>query len=482
MKPTITAVALLLAAAVSAFAQQPPGGGMAAAPAGGMTTGQQQPIFSATQNPLAGGVPEKAPQPGVMKLTLADTISRALERNLAIVLSQQGVEAARGDKWLAQSGILPDLSAELTESRQTLNLASFGLSVPGIPLFVPPFNVLDARVSVTQTVFDLSAFDHARAGSENLTAAKHSLNDVRNLVVLAATNMYLQVLAAASRVETAQAQLQTAQALVTQAEDMKKSGILAGIDLLRAQVQAGAQQQRLIIARNDLERQKLGLARAIGLAPGQQFELAEPMTYQPAQPVNLETAIQQAISTREDIKSAEARLRALEQERNAAAMSRVPAVRFAANYGAIGNDLSSALNTYTIAGLVQVPLFQAGREEGRKAQAEAALRRQQAAVQDLRAQAGYEIRLAALDVSAADERVRVAQEAMNLATQQLQQARDRFTAGVGDNIAVIQAQEALATASENYIGSLYAHNLAKAALARALGTGAPAAASSSGVK
>lgn len=481
MKATLTALVFSLAAAVPALAQQPPGGGSMAPPMAPIGAAQQ-PIFSGGQNPLAGGLPEKAPQPGVLKLTLADTVSRALERNLAIVMSQQNVEAARGEKWLAQSGVLPDLAASLTESRQTLNLASFGLSVPGIPLFVPPFNVFDARVSVTQTVFDLSAFDHARAGSENLTAAKHSLNDVRNLVVLAATNMYLQVLAAMSRVETVQAQLQTAEALTTQAEDLKKSGIVAGIDLLRAQVQSGAERQRLIIARNDLERQKMALARAIGLAPGQQFELAEPMTYQPSPPVSLDSAIQQALSTREDIKSAEARLRALQQERNAAAMARLPAVRLAANYGTIGNSASSSLNTYTIAGLVQVPIFQAGRDEGRKAEAEAALRRQQAVVEDLRAQAGYEVRLAALDVSAADERVRVAKEAMDLATQQLQQARDRFSAGVGDNIAVIQAQEALATASENYIGGLYAHNLAKAALARALGTGAPTAGSSSGVK
>jgi outer membrane protein TolC len=478
MKATITAVALCLAAA-PALAQQSAGADSMAAPG---PTAAPQPIVSGGQSPLAGGLPDKAPQPGVLKLTLADTISRALERNMAVVLSQQNVETARGEQWLARSGVLPDLNATLRESRQTLNLASFGLTLPDIPPLVPPFNVFDARIGVSQTIFDVSAFDHARAGSENLAAAKHSLNDVRNLVVLAATNMYLQVLAASSRLETAQAQLQTAEALTTQAEDLKKSGIVAGIDLLRAQVQAGAERQRLIIARNDLERQRLALARAIGLAPGQQFELAEPMTYQPAQPLGLDTALQQAISSREDIKSAEARLRALQQERNAAAMSRLPAVRVAADYGAIGNSVSSALNTYTIVGLVQVPLFDAGREQGRRAQAEAALRRQQAAVEDLRAQAGYEIRLAFLDVSAADERVRVAKEAMDLATQQLQQARDRFTAGVGDNIAVIQAQEALASASENYIGSLYAHNLAKAALARALGTGAPAAGPSSGVK
>jgi outer membrane protein TolC len=453
----VAACAALLWAAKAEAGQAQSPATMATAPA------QQVP-----GSPLAGSVPAAA-EPGTLTLTLKDALDRALQHNLAVVLGREGIEAARGGRLQALSGVLPELDASLVERRQTTNLETFGLTLPGLPPLIGPFNVFDARVSLSQTIFDLGAIERAVAGNRNLDAARHSLRDARDLVVVAAADLYFQAIAAHSRVAAAQAQLDTAEALSRQAADMKQSGLVAGIDVLRAQVQADAERQRLIIARNDEQRQRLAFARAIGLAPGQAFELVDDIVYRPMEPVSLDAAVQQAYGAREDLKAAENRLKALEAEHKASIGERLPSVHVAADYGTTGLTAASALPTYTLAGVVRVPIFNVAAQRAHAAQTQAAVQRQSALVADLRAQVAYEVQLALADLQAADERVTVSKEAADLATQQLQQARDRFAAGVGDNIAIVQAQQALASASENYIASLFAHNASKAAFARALG-------------
>jgi outer membrane protein TolC len=437
--------------------------------AAGQAAGAQQGAPPGGGSLLGGSVPERAIEPGTIELTLKDAIDRALQRNLAVVLGTQGVAAAEGGRLQALSGLLPDVDGTLLERRQTSNLETFGLTLPGLPPLIGPFNVFDARVSLSQSIFDVRAIQLAAAGSRNLDAARHTLQDARDLVVAVAATLYFQAVAAHSRVVAVQAQLDTAEALSRQAIDLKQSGIVAGIDVLRAQVQADSERQRLIIARNDEQRQRLMLARAIGLAPGQAFHLADEMSYRPVEGVTLDDAVKQALERREDLKSAQSRLEALEAEHKAANGERLPSLHVAADYGSTGLTVGSAFPTYTIAGIVRVPIFNLGAQRARSLQSQAAVERQRAVVADLQAGIQYEVELALADLNAAGERVKVSEETVNLAGQQLQQARDRFAAGVGDNIAIVQAQQAVASATDNYIASLFAHNFAKAAFARAIG-------------
>ncbi len=456
VKGVVAVLAILLGAAPqSALSLQP----SPAAPQGPLPS----------QSPLLGSVPQEAVEPGALKLTLKDTIDRALKHNLAAVLGQRAVDTARGSRLQALSDILPQVGGSLIERRQTANLQTFGLALPDLPPLIGPFNVFDARISLSQTVFDVGDFARVSAGNRTLEAAQHSLRDARDLVVVAAATMYFQTIAAHSRVAAARAQLETAEALGRQANDLKQSGLVAGIDVLRAQVQVDTERQRLIIARNDEERQRLVFARAIGLAPGQVFELANDIPYQPLEPLTLAAAVKQAYEQREDLKSAQSRLQALEAEHRAAIGDRLPSLQVAADYGTTGLTVSSALPTYTMVGLVRVPIFNVGTQRARVIQSQAAVERQQSLVADLRAQIAYDVQLAIADLAAADERVKVSKETADLAGQQLQQARDRFAAGVGDNIAIVQAQQAVAAAADSYIASLFAHNAAKAALARAMG-------------
>ncbi len=474
-RSTLAAAVVVAAAtcfgAATAGAQGPPSepqiGGTAAQPVPAPSSGLN---LSAAQNPFLGGVVSGKATSGVVALSLSDAIARGLKQNLGLVLGERNVQSATGNRWGTLSGLLPNVTGHITPEREILNLAAFGFPLPpGTNPLVGPFNVIDFRVAVSQAVFDWSAINAARAGSESLDAAKMSYKDVRDTVVFTIATLYLQAVTGASQIEAAQAQVTTSQALYNRAVDMKKSGVVPAIEVLRAQVQLQAQQQRLIFFQNEFAKRKLTLARAIGLPLEQQFDLSDRVPYAALPPMSLDEALKQAYATRPDLQAAASTLRAAEDAKRAAQGLALPSVHVNADVGYIGQTVGTVERTYTVIGLVRVPIFQGGAVRGRVLQAEAAVQQQRAQFEDLRTRIDYEVRTAFLDLKAAEDRVKVAQGALDLANQQQTQAQDRFAAGVASNIEVVQAQEAVATASDNYISSLYAHNVAKISLARALG-------------
>jgi outer membrane protein TolC len=250
---------------------------------------------------------------------------------------------------------------------------------------------------------------------------------------------------------------------------MKQAGTAAGIEITRAQVQVGNQRQRVIYFENELAKQKLQLARAIGLPLGQAFNIADAFPYRTLEDLTPEAAVRQALDARADFKSAQQLVKAAEAAKQAAIGALLPSVAIAADVGEIGPTWASAQRTFSVAAAVSVPIFQSGRERSRLILADASLKQEQAQLADLQAKIEYDVRAALLDVTSSAERVRVAGSAADLAGLQLTQAEDRFAAGVASHIEVVQAQEAVATAADNLIASQLDHNLAKAALARALG-------------
>jgi outer membrane protein TolC len=422
------------------------------------------------RNPFFGGVPSGPAQPGVLPLSLTEVIDRGLKHNLGLLLAEQGTREFRGGRLRALSDLLPHLTTRTSETREQINLQAFGFpSFPGIRPIIGPFHVFDARAYLSQSILNLKDVNTARAGSENLKAAEYAYADARDLVVLVCADLYLEVIAEASRVEAARAQVNAAQALYDQAVDFRKAGMVPGIDILRAQVELEGQQQRLMFFQNEFQKQKLDLARVIGLPPGQQFDLTDQIPYAPLPALTLEQAFQQAYHDRADYQGAIARVHAAESEKRAARGEGLPSLDMNADYGAIGFEPGRSHGTFTLAANLRVPLFQGGRVHAEVLEADAILRQRQAELEDLRSRIDYEVRTAMLDLQSASERAHVAQSALDLAKEQVKQAQDRFAAGVVNSLEVVQAQEALATANENYISSLYAHNFAKASLARALG-------------
>jgi outer membrane protein TolC len=422
------------------------------------------------QDPFLGGVPTGQLQPGKIPLSLDEAISRGLKYNLGVLLTGEGTREARGAHWRALSNLLPNVSAGVSESAQQINLAALGFpGFPGIPQIVGPFSVFDARGYVSQTLFDLHALERTHEESNKTKAAEYTYQNARDLVVLVCANLYLQSVADSSRAQSADAQVKTAQALYDRAADLRKAGVVAGIDVLRAQVELQAQQQRLIYFQNEFAKRKLSLGRAIGLPIGQEFTLTDAIPYSPMPPVGLDQALDRAYSTRADFQAAKMQVQAAEAAKKAALGHALPSLHFNGDYGDIGNAPGRSHGTFTVAATLKIPLFQGGRVHGEMLQADAQLAERRAQLEDLRARIAYEVRSALLDLKSSSDRTQVARSARDLAHEQLQQAQDRFSAGVVSSIEVVQAQDALATADENYISSLYAFNVAKASLARALG-------------
>ncbi|MGC2473502.1 MAG: TolC family protein [Candidatus Sulfotelmatobacter sp.] len=426
-----------------------------------------------SQSPFQGSAPEGNATSEVLQIDFKDAIDRGLRNNLGLLLAGDQALAARGQRWHELAELLPNVGIRAQEAVQTESLTALGLRGnvfhTTVPRVIGPFNYFDLRANLSQNVFNFRALERERAATANLKAAQLSLKDAREIVVLAVGNSYLQAIAAAARVETSEAQVKNAQALFDKASDQQKAGLSPAIDALRAQVELQTRQQQLIVARNDLAKLVLTVGRVIGLPPGQRFVLIEKAPYQALTPLPLETYLQRAFSERADYQAALAQVASAELSRKAAFAGHYPSLDLSANFGDIGTTPGQSNGTWQVIGGINIPVFAGNRVHADVLEADAQLRQLRSQLGDLRGQIDYQVRTALLDLNAAAEQVEVARSSVDLAEQTLSQSQDRFTAGVTDNLEVVQAQESVAAAHESYIQSLYAHNLAKVELAYVIG-------------
>ncbi len=422
------------------------------------------------RSPFSGALAPDKPSPEPMPLSLSAAIRLGLERNLGAVLSASAETTARGDRLIASSRLLPHVELNVNETSQQIDLAAYGFSgFPGVGSIIGPFGLFDARGKVTQQVFNLRSLYGKRAGDQQLKAATLSVQDARDTVVMVVAALYWQAVAGASRIDATRAQVSTAEAVYQQAVDQRAAGLVPKIDVLRAQVELQTERQRLISDQSEFEKQKLNLAEAIGLPSGQTIQLTDVLNFAEMMTLGADEAIESAYLTRMDYQSQVAKVKAAELSSKSIRAVRVPSLSFDGDYGAIGNTPDSSHGTYSARISLTIPVYAGGAERGADIQAEAEYQRQKATLDELRGRIGFEIRTALLDLKSSADRVDVNKSSVDLAQQQEVQARDRFAAGVTDNLEVVQAQQVLATANENYIASLYAYNLAKVSLARAMG-------------
>lgn len=422
-------------------------------------------------SPFSGSVPSKL-VPGVLSLSLQEAIDRGLKQNLGLLLSNTEIGAARGQRWQQLSALLPQVNAAPAVVDSKINLGEIGLtSFGGVPLppSVGPFSYFDARVSVSQSLFDWKSINNARAASQSLKSAEYSFKDARDLVVLAVGYTYLQAIADEARIETAEAQVKTAQALYDQAKDQVDAGTSPEIDGLRAKVELQTREQQLIQAKNNYAIQKLTVARVIGLAPGQEFDLTDKSPYHPFEGITLDEALKRAYASRSDYLAAMTDVRAAEFSRKAAIAGYLPSLSFNADIGEGGTHPSTATQVFDVRGTLSIPIFQGGSVHGDVLQADARIEQSRERLDNLRAQIDADVRTALFNLQSSAEQVAVARSNIDLAEETLRQSGDRFTAGVTDTVEVVQSQEAVASAHEQYISSLYSYNFAKISLARALG-------------
>jgi len=411
-----------------------------------------------------------------LPLNLNDAIRRGLSFNLGVIGATNSERGARAAERSALARLLPDVSGTLVAADEQISTATIGLQSarnlpPGFQFarVLGPFHFFEAGVLVSQRVFDLTALNNYRT-AKNITAAiANTVLDDRDLVVLAVGGSYLQAIAAAARIDSARAQVETAQALYTQAVWQNEAGVNAQIDVDRSRVEWQVQRLRLISYQTDFATQKLALGRMIGLPLGQEFTLTTMLEYRPGAPPSLPEALTAAFANRADLKAADAQLRAADQARKAAKAQHVPSFAVNGGYFVAGETPSQSNGVFSVLATVDFPIWRGGQIQADVAAAEAAYLQRRAEYDDTRGRVDFEVRTAFLRLNATNEQVAVAESNRTLAQNTVRQARDRFAAGVADTVEVVQAQESVATAEQDYIASLHALYLAKLSLARAMG-------------
>ena len=472
-------------------ATQLPLSGRSAQSGGSVKTSEQPaPSTTATVNTLspniqvqgayAGSTPGIAAQPFSGKLGLREAILRGLAYNLGQTDATQAVRQAEGQSKSSRSVLLPNLNGTVTENVETVDLRVQGLRVnfriPGFtfPSVIGPFNYMDLRAKLSQTVFDLAAINNYRSAREVASANRYSAQDARDLIILAVGGSYLQTIAAKARVVSEEAQVKSANAVYDQSKQQYEQGLAAKVDADRNQVQALTHQQRLVSLQNDLAKQKINLARMVGLPATDQYDITDEVPFTPAAPLTIEDALAQGLKQRADLKAADSQMRAAERTRAAARAERYPSLSVTSDYGGIGVNPNQLETTYTATATVKIPIWQGGKTEGDIEQADAAFRQRRAEYEDLKGQIESDVRSSYLDLQAAASQVEVAEKNVEVNKEALELTRQKAEVGVIDNVTLVQAQEAVTNAEFDYINAVFAYNVAKLSLARAIGRAAEA--------
>lgn len=422
-----------------------------------------------TQQDFKGSIVEGKATDGVLELTLDDAIQRGFRTNLGLILQGAQTQTVNGQKLQALQALLPTVTGSASYTVEQVNLAAYGLSFPGLNPIIGPFQVFDFRAYLSQSLVNVSSIQKYIAAKHNFQGAKLTAEDARNMVVLTIGNAYLLCIADQARIDAAIAERANAKVSLDQATAAHEAGTSPKLDVLRARVDYQNADQQVIQTQNNLEKDKLNLARAIGLPLDQKFHIADAAPFSAATPTTPEQAFADAQKNRKDLQASAERIKGAQSQKSAAKAEYYPTVDFNGDFGDLGTTPAHSHGTYTATGQVSVPILQIARTQGDIQVADANLKTAQARYSDQVQQVNADVRDALLDIEAAEKLVEATKSNVDLANEALSEAQQRFRAGVADNLAVSDAQSQTEQANNQYISALYQHNIAKLSLARAVG-------------
>ena len=431
----------------------------------GTTTADAQ--SSAKAQTLPAVAPTEA-----LRLTLDQAVGLALKQNPTAQIAILTAAQSEQDKNIARAELLPQVNARISDEAQKVNLlAQFGgkTPFPGFPKSLGPYQLFSAGPSVSAPVFDLTLWQRYQAARNTANASEANSLSTREQVILLAVSQYIGTLRAVANVQASRSRVDLAQALYDQAADLQKEGVGTGIDTLRANVELQNEKQRLLEAENERETSLYGLSRLLNLDPRQKIELADSLSFFDTPQPEVEASIEAALANRQEWKAVASQIKAAEGQKRAAQDSRLPNVRFDGTFSYVGTSGNTTLPTYTYQGSVNVPLFTGGRIRAQVVSADLEIRKLEEQRADLRNQIALDVKTALLNLDSARSEVQVANLGVQLSKEEVDQSRDRFKAGVANNIEVIQAQDSLSRANDNQIAALYRFNQARADLARSIG-------------
>ncbi len=441
-----------------------------------VATGQQQ-LYNSTGNNGAqvtsdsfkGSLVSGKSTGTTMDLSLDEAIQRGLRQNLGLILQTSAQKNANGQRLEQLQALLPTVTGNISIEVEQLNLAAFGLKFPGLNPIIGPFQVVDFRAYLTQNLVNVSALENYLSAKHNFQSAKLTAEDARDMVVLTVGNAYLLCIADQARIEAVNAELATSKVSLDQATDAHDAGTSPKLDVLRARVDYQNEQQTLISTTNQLAKDKLALARTIGLPLDQEFRLTDSAPYAALDNPDPAGSFAQALKTRKDLQAADEAVKSAKANKTSAFASQLPVLNFAGDFGDLGTTPGHSHSTFTGTGQLSAPILQIAKTRGQEQVAEAQYEQAQARLSDQVQQVNADVRDSILDVQAAAKLVEATHSNVELATEALSEAQQRFRAGVADNLPVSQAQSQSEQANDQYISALYQHNIAKLSLARALG-------------
>jgi outer membrane protein TolC/ABC-type transporter Mla MlaB component len=420
--------------------------------------------------PLLAASPVRAEDPAVLRLTLHDAVATALKENPQVQIATLNFAESQQDKSIARSALLPQAGLEVFDRAVRFNIdAQFGSKFPGIPEHAGPFQFFQGGPGVSMSLLDLTLWRRWQAAHQGVNASQAQETTVREQVVLLVVSQYLAGMRADAAVKAAQSRVDLAQALYDQAYDLQKHGVGTGIDTLRANVELQNEKQRLLEAQTQRKVALYGLSRLLNLDPHRETELADTPSFYQTPEIDANRSLEQAYETRPEMKALMARAHIAELAKRGASESRLPTVNFAGTVGQQGLSAPSAIPAYIYQVTLDVPIFTGGRIHAEMAKADLEIKKVEQERADLRNQIALEVKTSEAQLEAARNEVDVANLGVTLAREEVVQARDRFQAGVANNIEVISAQDALARANDNQIAALYGYNQARADLSHAIG-------------
>jgi len=437
-------------------------------------------MVSASNLLIALVLQTQAPGSAPLPLSFAGAVRQATKASAdigpaAVTIAGLRSDAAGARVRQARASLLPNLSLTGSWVNRTFNPQTLGFQLPGLslPSLVPPFNAYDGRARVTQTLFDLSSVSRVSAARGQLNAANAERSAVIETAAQNVALAYARAARANAVVAARQADSALAAELVGLAVAQQQAGVSASIDVTRAKTQLADAAGRLVVAENQLDRATIDLARALGIEPSTPITLTDSLSVQLGAadvPADRNAAVTQAVATRPDLIAEQARGAAARRAVSAISAERLPRLDLEADYGFSGLRVPDAVGTRQIAVEVTLPILDGFRREGRKAEQEAVARESDVRTRDLRQQVAADVDGALLDLRSAGAQQQIAVERLQLAAQEVSEARQRFRAGVAGNIEVINAQSSLLRARDADIDARFAAVSARIALARSVGS------------
>ncbi len=419
---------------------------------------------------LALATPIRAQDKPPLKLTLEDAVRLALKQNPRVAIARLDVATRREDRSIARAALLPQAGLAVSDAATRRNLQAFiGRTIPGFPQHSGPFQTFQAGPSFSAPVFDLTLWRHWQAAGQAVAGSRAQAETVRDETTLLVVSQYLGSLRAAAEVRAAGSRVTLAQALYNLAEQLQQQGIGTALDTLRANVELQNEKQRLIVAQTSLRTSLDGLVWLLGLDPHQSVELTDEQSFFQTPQSDLSRSLEAAYAERPEVRELAARLEAARLEKRAASESRLPTVALQGFWNYQGLSAPTSIPAYQYQVTVEVPLFTGGRIHAQNAKARVEMEKIERQMEDLKNRIALEVKTASHQLDAARHEVQVAELGAKLARDEVEQAKERFQAGVANNIEVTSAQDALARASDNRIAALYRYNQARASLARASG-------------